>query len=101
MNASSFSVFATTSALLLAGCAIGPDYHRPAVDTPAAFKEVGNWNPAEPAELAPRSKWWQAFDDPALNDLEDRVEVSNNTLRIAEARLREAQAASTIASEPA
>jgi NodT family efflux transporter outer membrane factor (OMF) lipoprotein len=97
MNARHFPVFATTSALLLAGCAIGPDYHRPSVDAPAAFKEVGNWKPAEPAELMARDKWWLAFNDPSLNELQDRVEVSSNTLRIAEARLREAQAAATIA----
>ena len=100
MNARIFSAFATTSALLLAGCAIGPDYHRPAVDAPAAFKEAGDWKPAEPTDLVARDKWLQSFNDPALNELEDRIEVSNNTLRIAEARLREAQAAATIAGAP-
>jgi len=97
MNARKFSVFATTVALLFAGCAVGPDYRRPSVATPAAFREVGDWKPAEPAETIARSKWWQAFNDPSLNELEDRVEVSNNTLRIAEARMREAQAAASIA----
>lgn len=97
MNARNLSFLTTTAVLLLAGCAVGPDYHRPSVEAPAAFKEVGNWKSAEPAELIARSKWWQAFNDPVLNELEDRVEVSSDTLRIAEARMREAEAAATIA----
>src|ERR1035437_4969202 len=97
MNARNSFVFATTSALLLAGCAVGPDYHRPAVDAPAGFKETGLWKAATPSEQLARGKWWQAFNDPALDELEDRAEVSSNTLHIAEARLREAQAAATIA----
>jgi NodT family efflux transporter outer membrane factor (OMF) lipoprotein len=67
------------------------------VDAPA-FKETGNWKPAEPAEQLPRGKWWQAYGDPVLNGLEDRIEVSSNTLRVAEAQYRQAQAAATIAS---
>jgi outer membrane protein TolC len=69
--------------LVLAGCTVGPDYRRPAVDAPA-FKEAGDWKPAEPGDQLPRGKWWQAFGDPVLNDLEDRVDVSSNTLREAD-----------------
>jgi NodT family efflux transporter outer membrane factor (OMF) lipoprotein len=83
--------------LVLAGCAVGPDYQRPAVDAPA-FKEAGNWKPAEPAEQLPRGKWWEAYGDPVLNGLQERIEVSSNTLHIAEAQYRQAQAAATIAS---
>ena len=39
-------------AVLLSACAAGPDYQRPTVDTPAAFKELGDWKPAEPREPA-------------------------------------------------
>ena len=88
---------ACLAALVLAGCAVGPDYHRPAVEAPA-FKEAGNWKPAEPAEQLPRGKWWEAYGDSVLNGLEDRIEVSSNTLQIAEAQYRQAQAAATIAS---
>jgi NodT family efflux transporter outer membrane factor (OMF) lipoprotein len=80
-----------------AGCAVGPDYQRPKVDAPA-FKESGNWKPAEPAEQLPRGKWWQAYGDTTLNELEDRIEVSSNSLQVAEAQYRQAQAASTVAS---
>jgi NodT family efflux transporter outer membrane factor (OMF) lipoprotein len=81
----------------LAGCAVGPNYERPVVAAPA-FKEAGNWKPTEPAEHLSRGKWWESFGDPVLNGLEDRIEVTSNTLHIAEAQYRQAQAAATIAS---
>ncbi len=80
----------------LAGCAVGPDYHRPAVDAPA-FKEAGNWKPAEPAEQLPRGKWWEAYGDPILNALQDRLEVSSNTLLIANAQYQQVLDAVTVA----
>ncbi len=83
--------------LVAAGCAVGPDYQRPAVTAPAAFKEAGDWKPSEPAEQVPRGKWWEIYGDNVLNGLEDRVEVSSNTLAIAEAQYRQAQAAASIA----
>ena len=98
MNARSLALYgAATAALVLAGCAIGPNYHRPAVQSPASFKETGTWKPATPGEQLTRGKWWQPFNDPVLDELEDRIEVSSNTLLVAEARLREARAAATIA----
>jgi NodT family efflux transporter outer membrane factor (OMF) lipoprotein len=81
---------------VLGGCAVGPNYERPKVDAPA-FKETGNWKPAEPSEQLPRGKWWEAYGDPVLNGLQDRIEVSSNTLQLAEAQYRQAQAAATIA----
>jgi NodT family efflux transporter outer membrane factor (OMF) lipoprotein len=84
------------AAVVFAGCAVGPDYQRPAVEAPA-FKEAGNWKPAEPAEQLPRGKWWAVYGDSVLNGLQDRIEVSSNTLLLAEAQYREAQAAATIA----
>ncbi len=83
--------------LLLAGCAVGPDYKRPDVDAPA-FKETGDWKPAEPAAQIPRGKWWEVYGDSVLNGLEDRIETTSNTLHIAEAQYRQAQATATIAS---
>ncbi|HTY99757.1 MAG TPA: efflux transporter outer membrane subunit [Rhodocyclaceae bacterium] len=76
-------------ALWLAACSPGPDYVRPAVETPAAFKE---WKEAAAAEPVP-AKWWQVFGDPLLNDLEDQVEVNNQNLKAAEAQYRAARAA--------
>ena len=78
----------------LAGCAVGPDYVKPTTDVPTAFKESAGWKPAEPADALPRGKWWQVFGDEGLNALEDRVEVSNQNLRLAEAQYRQSVALS-------
>jgi NodT family efflux transporter outer membrane factor (OMF) lipoprotein len=83
-------------ALALAGCAIGPDYRRPEVAAPA-FKGLDDWKPAEPAADLPRGKWWEAYGDPVLNGLEDRLEISSNTLQIAEAQYRQVLDAVSVA----
>ena len=78
-----------TSALLaaglcagLAGCAIGPNYHRPAAPPATAFKAARGWQPAEPARIVP-SDWWSVYHDPVLDRLERQVEISNQTLKAA------------------
>jgi NodT family efflux transporter outer membrane factor (OMF) lipoprotein len=89
------STFTTLAlAALLAGCAVGPRYQgAPAVDTPAAFKEgAGEWIRAAPADLLERGPWWQLFNDPVLNDLAARVEVSNNNVAAAVAAYAQARA---------
>jgi len=78
--------------LLLASCAVGPDYQKPEVQAPAQFKEAGDWVKANPSDAAPKGKWWEAFHDPILNALEEQVNVSNQTLAAAEARYRQAHA---------
>ena len=78
-----------TATALLAGCAIGPNYKRPNVDTPAQYKEVSaQETPATP----PPVQWWTLFNDPVLNDLESRVAVSNQNLAASEAAYRQAVA---------
>jgi outer membrane protein TolC len=81
-------------ALVLAGCAVGPNYDKaPSVDTPAAFKEgAGEWVRAAPADTLERGPWWQLFNDPVLNDLASRVEVSNQTVAAAVAAYAQARA---------
>ena len=79
-------------AVLLSACAAGPDYQRPPIDTPAAFKEVGSWKPAEPREPLAADNWWAVFGDPVLDELQARLEVSNQNLRAAEAAYRQALA---------
>jgi NodT family efflux transporter outer membrane factor (OMF) lipoprotein len=78
---------------LASACAIGPDYSRPSVQTPEAYKEAGDWIVAKPQDTAPKGKWWEVFNDPALDRLEERVSVSNQTLKAAEARYTQARAA--------
>lgn len=80
-------------AVLLAACAVGPDYSRPAATTPSAYKETADWALARPADTAPKGKWWEVFADPVLNALMEQVSVSNQTLKAAEASYRQARAA--------
>jgi NodT family efflux transporter outer membrane factor (OMF) lipoprotein len=74
-------------------CAPGPKYVRPETPAPPAFKESAGWQPARPQDEVLRGKWWELFQDPALNALEERVTVSNQTLRAAQAQFAEARAA--------
>jgi NodT family efflux transporter outer membrane factor (OMF) lipoprotein len=87
--------------LLLAGCTVGPKYVKPSAPTtpaykeevPGSFKESDQWQPARPGDQASRGSWWEIFGDPQLNELEEQIANSNQTLRVAEARFREARAA--------
>lgn len=85
-------VLALASVLALGGCMVGPDYVRPGVDTPAAYKEMAGWKRAEPRDELARGQWWTMFGDRELDALAARVEVSNQTIRIAAANLRQARA---------
>lgn len=77
----------------LSACMVGPNYKRPAAEITPAYKEApAGWAPANPSDAADRRDWWTVFDDPVLNDLEQRVEVSNQNLKAAEAAYREATA---------
>jgi NodT family efflux transporter outer membrane factor (OMF) lipoprotein len=92
MNRSGLRVACASMALAFAtGCAVGPNYHRPAVAAPAAYKEVEGWQPAAPADAADRGPWWSAFGDPDLNTLEAQVEISNQSLKQAEANYQAAR----------
>jgi len=79
-------------AALLAGCMVGPDYRRPEVEVPAAYKEASQWKVAQPADEASRGKWWEVFGDPKLNALVEQVEISNQNVKIAQAQFRQARA---------
>jgi NodT family efflux transporter outer membrane factor (OMF) lipoprotein len=89
------------SALLLASCTVGPKYSKPSVpmtpaykeQQPANFKEAGNWKPAQPGDTNLPGKWWEIFNDPQLNALEEQIDPANLSLKIAEARFRQARAA--------
>jgi NodT family efflux transporter outer membrane factor (OMF) lipoprotein len=64
----------------LAGCLVGPDYHRPPAIVPVAYKEAPGWTQAAPADGIPKGDWWTLYGDPNLNRLEPLVAVSNQTL---------------------
>ncbi len=84
--------FTARSALIAAlslgagGCMVGPDYERPTAPTPAAYKEAPGWKVAQPADDAPRGNWWEAYRDPELDALVAQVDISNQTVKAAEAR---------------
>ena len=78
--------------VLAAGCAVGPNYERPVTETVAAYKEAGDWVAAVPADALDRGPWWELFNDPALNSLAARVEVSNQNVAAAVAAYAQARA---------
>ena len=77
---------------LVAACAVGPDYHRPKVDTAADFKEAGDWKPSEPGDALARGPWWEIYNDPTLNQLEQRIDISNENVKAAAAAFDQARA---------
>jgi NodT family efflux transporter outer membrane factor (OMF) lipoprotein len=79
-------------ATLLSACAVGPDYVRPAMETPAAFKESKDWKVAEPRDHELGDHWWETYNDPLLNSLITQIDISNQNLAQAEAKYRQASA---------
>jgi len=75
---------------LLYGCAVGPDYKRPELEVPAAYKgaSAADWKPAEPRDAVPRGMWWKMFGDPELDALMARVDAANQSIAAAEAQVR-------------
>jgi len=82
-------LLAMVSAVLLAACAVGPDYHRPEVATSDQF--VGT-DAAQFSTQDVEREFWKQFNDEQLNDLIERALVANHDIRIATSRLREARA---------
>jgi len=90
-------VVITALAVALAACAAGPDYRKPELAAPAAYKEnadwhASDWNRAAPGDALKRGAWWQIFGDPSLDELERQIDVSNQSLKQAEAQYRQASA---------
>src|SRR5579864_3382665 len=79
------------AAILLIGCAVGPDYHRPAVQTPPSFRAPTAQPTPEAASLADL-KWWEVFKDEKLQELIRTSLVENYDLRDAVARVEEVRA---------
>jgi NodT family efflux transporter outer membrane factor (OMF) lipoprotein len=77
---------------LLVACAVGPDYVRPTAEAPDSYKEIGDWKQAEPQDHIVRGAWWEIFDNPELNTLEEQIDISNQNVAAAEAQFRQALA---------
>src|SRR6202050_2077169 len=75
--------------LCLSGCVVGPKYHAPAPDasapaykeTPSESKETGDWTVAQPSDAMLRGKWWEIFNDPELNALEEQLDINNQNIK--------------------
>jgi len=88
------------AAALLHGCVVGPKYHQPDVQSPSAYKELTpagsdtstGWKVAEPTDDAIHGNWWEMFNDPQLNELEQQVNANNQTIAAAFYSLQEARA---------
>lgn len=93
MNLMHFFKFASPvmMALLISGCALGPVYQRPNTPDVGTYKEAGDWVVAVPADALERGPWWLLFNDPVLNDLTVRVEVSNQNIAAAVAAYAQAR----------
>jgi NodT family efflux transporter outer membrane factor (OMF) lipoprotein len=78
--------------MVISGCAVGPDYKRPDAPVPSSFKELKGWREALPRDQEIKTKWWEAFGDPILNSLVEQVNVSNQSIALAESQYRQAQA---------
>ena len=83
---------------LLAGCAVGPNYHRPIVPAPTEYKTEGPWRVAAPKDAIPKGAWWEIYNDPELNDYEQQLLQANQSLVAAKDRLYEARALARVAS---
>jgi NodT family efflux transporter outer membrane factor (OMF) lipoprotein len=75
-----------------AACSIGPDYHRPKFETTSEFKEGADWKPSEPSDALNRGPWWEIYKDPMLNQLEQRIDISNQSVKSAAASYDQARA---------
>lgn len=76
----------------LTGCAVGPHYSKPPATVPQSYKETPpNWKSAQPSDQVVRGKWWEVFQDPQLNALEEKVNLSNQSLKAALAQYDQAR----------
>jgi NodT family efflux transporter outer membrane factor (OMF) lipoprotein len=82
-------VSAAALLLMLSSCTVGPKYHPPVPQAPAAvykespaqFPENQGWTAAQPADSTLRGKWWEIFNDPELNALEEQLDINNQNIK--------------------
>jgi NodT family efflux transporter outer membrane factor (OMF) lipoprotein len=82
------------AALIIEGCTVGPKYVKPTTEVPASYKETPqNFKEAQPSDQVAKGKWWEIYNDPQLNELEEQIHVSNQTLKAEQAQFAAARAA--------
>ncbi len=85
---------ALAAATALSACTVGPDYHRPLAPVPAQYKEARpqpGWKFGQPSDAMNRGAWWSIYNDPVLDGLVKRIDISNQNLKAAAAALRQAE----------
>ncbi len=101
------STLVCAALLLSTGCMVGPNYKRPSAPAAPAFKEspppdfkeaeAQGWKQAQPGDAYMKGKWWEVYQDPALNALEEQIAISNQNVQQYEAQYRQAKAAVRVA----
>ncbi len=104
MAARCVAVFVVLAAAMLTGCVVGPKYHAPAAtptgqvpapaykESPAQVPANGTWTVAQPADAKLRGKWWEVFNDPELNALEEQLDINNQNIKVYFENFMEARA---------
>lgn len=78
---------------IFSACKLGPDYKRPYAPIPCQYKEMPKgWKRAEPQDCCDKGPWWEVFNDPNLNALEAKLNISNETINAAVAQYFQSQA---------
>jgi len=95
----SFALLGGLLCTVLAGCNVGPKYVPPSMTAPAAFKEsptqfkeADGWTVAQPQDATLRGKWWEIYNDPELNALEEQLNIDNQNIRESFENFMEARA---------
>jgi NodT family efflux transporter outer membrane factor (OMF) lipoprotein len=88
-----FAVLPAITTLLLTGCMVGPKYHAPSPsaaatappvaykESPTQFQETDGWKVAQPQDAMLHGKWWEIYNDPELNALEDKLNIDNQNIK--------------------
>jgi NodT family efflux transporter outer membrane factor (OMF) lipoprotein len=88
------AAFCAIAVAFFAGCTVGPNYVHPTAEVPADFKETpANWKQAQPSDAVTKGKWWEIYSDQQLNELEEKINVSNQTLKAEQEQFAQARAA--------
>ena len=86
---------------LMAGCRVGPPYHAPTPpavsapnykESPINFQDADGWKVASPQDAMIRGNWWEIFNEPELNDLENQLNINNQNIKISFQNFMEARA---------
>src|SRR5215470_3076649 len=82
--------------LILTGCAVGPNYHRPDAPSAPVWKEQPPWRAASPMDSLPKGQWWTLFGDAELSQYEVQAIQANQTIEVARTQLAQARASARV-----